>query len=49
VAAKFDGILDIGFKTISVVGLPTVFNLLYEQGLVPDKSFDLYLTKNFGD
>jgi cathepsin D len=49
VAAKFDGILGMGFKTISVDGIPTVFDLLYEQGLVPDNSFAFYLTKNGGD
>ena len=45
VASKFDGILGMAFQGISVLGLPTVFDLLVQQGLVSDKSFSFYLTQ----
>ena len=32
IAAKLDGILGMGFNTISLKGVPTVFDLLFEQG-----------------
>lgn len=43
-----DGILGMAFNTISIRGEKTVFDLLYEQGQVKDKSFSFYLTRNPG-
>lgn len=45
VSAKFDGILGMAFQKISVLGLPTVFDLMYNQSLIPEKSFSFYLTQ----
>jgi len=42
--AKFDGILGMGFQTISVDGLPTVFDLAVKAGVVDTASFSFYLT-----
>ena len=38
-----------GFSSISIRGAPTVFDLLFEQGQVQDKSFAFYLTRNPGE
>jgi cathepsin D len=46
IASKFDGILGMAFQKISVLGLPTVFDLMYDQGLISDKSFSFYLTQS---
>jgi len=43
---KFDGILGMGFYSISVDGTPTVFDDLYSQGLVDQNLFAFYLTTN---
>jgi cathepsin D len=45
IASKFDGILGMAFQKISVLGLPTVFDLMFDQGLITDKSFSFYLTQ----
>jgi len=45
IASKFDGILGMAFQKISVLGLPTVFDLMYNQSLIQDKSFSFYLTQ----
>lgn len=45
IASKFDGILGMAFQKISVLGLPTVFDLMFDQGLIQDKSFSFYLTQ----
>jgi len=33
-ASKFDGILGMAWPTISVNGLPLIFDLLYKQGQI---------------
>jgi len=48
VAAKFDGILGLAFKTISVEGVTPFFYYLIEQGLVKDESYSFYLTETPG-
>ncbi|XP_045109154.1 lysosomal aspartic protease-like [Portunus trituberculatus] len=43
VAGRFDGILGMGFSTISVMGIPTVFDTLVAQGQVDQPVFSFYL------
>jgi len=48
IAAKFDGILGMGFRTISVNHVITVFEALYEQNQIEEASFSFYLSKTAG-
>ena len=48
IAAKFDGILGMGWPAISVERCPLIFDLLYKQGQVSSNSFSFYLTKKAG-
>lgn len=47
-ASKFDGILGMAWSTISVEGMPLIFDLLVKQGKVEGNSFSFYLTKKAG-
>lgn len=45
IASKFDGILGMAWQSISILSLPTVFDLMYDQKLIQSKSFSFYLTQ----
>jgi hypothetical protein len=45
---QFDGILGMGFQSISVNHLPTVFDVLVQQNLVPEPVFAFYLQSETG-
>jgi len=47
-AAKFDGILGMGFRSISVSHVITVFEALYEQQQISEAAFSFYLSKTAG-
>jgi cathepsin D len=45
----FDGILGLGFNSISIDKVPTVFDLLASQHQISEESFSFYLSRNHGE
>lgn len=48
ILAKFDGILGMGYQSISIGNAPTVFEELYKQGKIEEASFSFYLSRIAG-
>ena len=49
VAARFDGILGMGFPSIAVNGIRPVFNQMHDQGLVSQNMFSFFLNRYFSN
>jgi len=45
IVARLDGILGLGWDTISMLHIPPIFEVMAQQGLIDDASFSFYLTK----
>jgi len=45
-AGKFDGLLGLGFKSISAYNIPTPFESMIDQGLIDEPVFAFYLQKD---
>lgn len=48
IVGQFDGILGMGFNSISIDKLPTLMDLIAEQKLLENSEFSFYLTKQAG-
>ena len=49
IASKFDGILGMAWQAISEDHIPPVFQTMYNEGKISERSFAFYLTKNAGE